>query len=120
MGRRPRNELIYLARAARAQLIRAEKLGKSLDIRLKDKQKAADDFIPDEDWRRDFAAVTTTLQHAGNSLVRALESNKKDLSGLSEAQLEAQLNAEIVNSANHLTNEQWQAMVDARAKKQQR
>jgi hypothetical protein len=91
-------------------------LGKSLDRRLKAKLDAADDFTLDEDFRRDFAAITTTLQHAGNSLIRAMEGHKKDLGGLTEEQLTAQFNAEIISSAQSLSDEQWQKMLDARAK----
>lgn len=116
MGRRPKNELANLARTARAQLMRAETLGKSLDARMRLKRDLSPEWSPDEDWRRDFASVTTTIQHAGNSLVRALEGNKKNLGGLSEEQLVAQLNAEIVAAAGTLTDEQWQQMQDARAK----
>jgi hypothetical protein len=105
-----------LARAARAQLVRAEKLGVSLDVRMKEKQEGHDGWIPDEDWRRDFGAVTTTLQHAGNSLVRALEGNKKDLGGQTEQQLDAQFQAELVQAAPALTDEQWEKMAAARAK----
>ncbi len=117
MGRKPKNELAHLARTARAQILRAEKLGRSLDVRMKQKQEASDEFTLDEDFRRDFAAVTTALQHAGNSLVRAMEANKQALGGLSEAQLEAQFNAEIVKAAASLTDAQWDAMVRARAKR---
>lgn len=116
MGRRPANELAYLARTANAHLKRAEQLGKSLDERMAKKKEAAPDWIPDDEWRRDFAAVTTVIQHSGNSLVRALEGNKKGLDGMSEAQLEAQFNAEMVKSAQTLTDEQWAAMQAARAK----
>lgn len=116
MGRKPKNELANLARTARAQLARAESLGKSLDVRLKVKREVTPEWTPDEDWRRDFASVTTTIQHAGNSLVRALEGNKKNLGGLSEEQLMAQFNSEIVAAAGQLTDEQWQRMCDARAK----
>jgi hypothetical protein len=118
MGRTPKNELADLARAARAQLALAKALNASLANRMKAKQEVAPDWIPDEDWRRDFASVTNTLQHAGNSLVRALEGNKKNLGGLTEDQLEAQFNAEIVNSAQSLTPEQWDRMCAARAKAQ--
>lgn len=83
---------------------------------MKVKKEASEQWTPDEDFRRDFAAITTTLQHAGNSLIRALEGNKKNLGGLTEEQLEAQFNAEIVNSAGQLTDEQWQRMQEARAK----
>lgn len=116
MGRRAKNELANLARTARGHLARAEALGRSLDERLKVKKEASEMWTPDEDWRRDFASVTQTIQHAGNSLVRALEGNKKNLGGLTEAQLEAQFNAEIAQSATSLTDEQWQRMVDARTK----
>jgi uncharacterized membrane-anchored protein YjiN (DUF445 family) len=116
MGRRAKNELANLARTARAHLSRAEALGRSLDERLKVKKEASEMWTPDEDWRRDFGSVTQTIQHAGNSLVRALEGNKKNLGGLTVEQLEAQFNAEIVQAAPSLTDEQWQRMVDARAK----
>lgn len=116
MGRRPKNELADLARTARAQLQRAKALGVSLDKRVETKRKVADDWIPDEEWRKDFANVTTAIQHAGNSLIRALEGNKKDLGGLTEEQLEAQLNAELVTSAQKMSDEQWQRMCEARAK----
>ena len=94
----------------------AFELQKSLKERMKIKREASPEWVPDEDWRRDFASATNTLQHAGNSLVRALEGNKKDLGGLTEEQLKAQFNAEIVASAAELTDEQWQRMQDARAK----
>lgn len=116
MGRRPKNELANLARTARDQLRRAESLGKSLDARAKLKRAASDEWTPDEDWRRDFAAVTQTIQHAGNSLVRSLEGNKKSLSGLTEEQLLAQFNAELVAAAPQLTDEQFQRICEARAK----
>lgn len=116
MGRRAKNPLAALAGASRAQLLRAEALGKSLDERMKMKREAAPDWTPDEDFRRDFAAITNTLQHAGNSLIRALEGHKKDLGGLTEEQLTAQFNAEIVSSAHQLTDEQWAKMCEARAK----
>lgn len=116
MGRRVADPLVYLARAARQQLVRAETLGKSLDVRLKAKKELAADFIPDEDWRRDFASVTQALKQAGDSLIRALEGNKKDLGGLTEAQLTAQFNAEIVQAAQTLTDEQWAKMCESRAK----
>ena len=116
MGRTPKNELAALAKASRAQLVRAEQLGKSLDERMKAKREVAADWTPDEDFRRDFAAITNTLQHAGNSLIRALEGNKKNLGGLTEDQLTAQFNAEIINSAQTLTDEQWTQMQAARAK----
>ena len=106
-----------LARIAREQIKRAELLGKSLDARLRAKMQAAPDWIPDEDFRRDFQAINTVIQHSGNSLVRALESNKKNLAGATEAQLEAQFNAEIVRAAETMTDEQWQAMCAARSKK---
>lgn len=116
MGRQPKNELGALARASRAQIARATELGKSLDVRMKMKREAAPDWTPDEDFRRDFAAITNTLQHAGNAMTRALESNKKDKDGLSEEQLQAQFNAEIIRSAQTMTDEEWAAMCAARAK----
>jgi hypothetical protein len=116
MGRQPKNEYASLARIARAHIKRAELLGKSLDARATLKREVSDMWTPDEDWRRDFASVTTSIQHATNSLVRSLESNKKNLGSLTEAQLEAQFNAEIVSAATSLTDDQWARMVDARRK----
>ena len=116
MPRRPKNELAALARAAKRQIARAEALGHSLDTRMKMKIEASPEWSPDEDFRRDFAAITNTLQHAGNAMTRALEGNKKNTDGLSEAQLEAQLNAELVRSAGSLSDEEWERMVQARAK----
>jgi hypothetical protein len=121
MGRKPKstNDLQSLADTAQDQLRRAEKLGKSLDIRLKTRQSIAPDWVPDEDWRRDFATVTATIQHAGNSLIRAREGNKKNLGSATEEQLEAQFAAEIVAAAAKLTDEEWAIMVEARAKAKQ-
>lgn len=116
MGRRPKNELANLAKTARAQLTLAEELIASLKLRMKQKREVCPEWVPDEDWRRDFASATNTLQHAGNSLIRALEGNKKNLSGMTDEQLEAQFNAEIVNAAATLTDEQWNRMCEARAK----
>ncbi len=116
VGRKAKNPLAALANAARDQLKRAEALGKSLDVRMKTKQTASDAFTLDEDFRRDFAAVTAALQHAGKSLVTALDSNKKDLAGLSEAQLDAQFAVEIVKAATTLSDEDWDRMCAARAK----
>lgn len=116
MPRRPKNELAGLARAAKSQIGRAEALGKSLDTRLKMKREVSPEWTPDEDFRRDFAAITNTLQHAGNAMIRGLEANKKDLGGLTEEQLEAQFNAELVAAAASLTDDQWARMKEARAK----
>lgn len=116
MPRRPKNELAALARAAKAQIARATKLGESVDARMKMKIGASEMWTPDEDIRRDIAAITNTLQHAGNAMTRALEGNKKNTDGMSEAQLEAQFNAEIVRSAQTMTDEEWQLMLAARAK----
>jgi hypothetical protein len=116
MGRTPKNELTSLARTSKDHLRRAEALGKSLDLRMKAKQKAADNWIPDEDWRRDFAAVTTVIQHSGKSLMSALESNKKNLGGQTTEQLEAQFREEIIAAAGSMTDEDWEAMVKAREK----
>lgn len=117
MVRKLKNELVSLARTSRQHLRRAEALGKSLDQRLADKQAVAPDWIPDEDWRRDFAAVTTVIQHSGNSLMRALEGNKKDVGNLSNEQLDAQFQAEVVASAVKMSDDDWERMVRARAKK---
>lgn len=116
MGRRPKNELSALARAARDQIKRAEALGKSLDARIAMKREVSPEWSPTEDDRRDFAAITNTLQHAGNAMIRGLEANKKDLGGLTEEQLTAQFNAEIVNSAQTMTDEEWARMCEARKK----
>lgn len=114
MGRRPKNELQALADAARAQLHRANVLGKSLDERMKMKREASEQWTPDEDFRRDFASITTTIRDAGGSLLRALEGRKKDLGNLTEEQLAAQFQAEIVNAAQSLTDEDWRRMCEAR------
>ncbi len=116
MGRRAKNELGALARAAKRQIARAEALGQSLDNRMKIKVEASEQWTPDEDFRRDFAAITNTLQHAGNAMTRALEGNKKNTDGLTEQQLEAQFNAEIVRSAQTLSDEDWTRMCEARTK----
>lgn len=116
MGRRPKNELASLARAAKSQIARAESLGRSLDARVKMKKEASELWTPNEDDRRDFAAITNTLQHAGNAMIRGLEANKKDLGGLTEEQLQAQFNAELINSAQTMSDEEWARMVDARRK----
>lgn len=116
MGRRPKDEISTLAQTAREQLKRARALGKSLDVRLKKKQDASDEFTLDEDYRRDFAAVTAALQHAGNALTRAVEAQQKTNAGLTEVQLEAQFAAEIVKMAPKLTETQWASMCDAREK----
>ena len=105
-----------MARAARAQIARATKLGESIDARMKLKMEASPEWSPDEDFRKDFAAITNTLQHAGNAMTRALEGNKKNTDGLSEEQLQAQFNAEIVRSAPNLSDEEWARMIAARAK----
>lgn len=116
MGRRPKNELAGLARAGKAQIARAEALGKSLDARLKVKRDASPEWTPDEDFRRDFAAITNTLQHAGNAMIRGLEANKKDLGGLTEEQLVAQFKAELVSAVQSMPDDEWLQLVDARRK----
>jgi hypothetical protein len=118
VGRKPRpgNETAALARAAQAQLNRANLIGKSLDNRLKEKVKASEEFTLNEDDRRDFAAITNAIQHAGNSLLRALEGNKSHLSGLSDEQLQAQFNEEIVRAAGSMTDEQVARFIEARQK----
>lgn len=116
MPRRPKNELAGLARAARDQIRRAEALGKSFDARVKVKRAASDEWTPNEDDRRDLALITNSLQHAGNALIRGLEANKKDLGGLTEEQLQAQFNAELINSAQTMSDDDWNKMVDARRK----
>ncbi len=116
MGRRPQNEFAALAKSANAQLRRAEALGKSLDERLKIKRNAADGFTLNDDDRRDFSSITQTIRDCGVALVRALEANKKDLAGLSEAQLTAQFQAELIKAAQEMSAEDWARMCDARAK----
>jgi len=118
MGRKPRpgNETAALARAASDQLNRAKLIGRSLDNRLKVKIKAADDFTLNEDDRRDFAAITNAIQHAGNSLLRALEGNKSHLSGLTDEQLQAQFQEELVRAASTMSDEDWNRMAEARQK----
>ncbi len=116
MGRKPKNELAALARAARAQVSRAEMIGKSLDSRMKIKKSASEEWVPNEDDRRDFAAITNTLQHAGNAMIRGLEANKKDLGGLTDEQLEAQLKAEMIRTAQTMSDDEWLLMVEARRK----
>lgn len=110
-----RNQYSELAKAARDQLKRAEALGRSLDERATRMKEAADDWEPSEDWRRDFAAVNAAIQHAGSSLVKALEGNQKFLAGLSEDQLDEQLRTELVRNARDMSEEAWQRMVKARA-----
>lgn len=121
MSRRPKNELARLASAARAQLALAEALGDSLKKRMDVKKAVAGEigWIPDEDWRRDFASVTNTIQHVGNSLIRAGEGIKKNLGGKSEDELEQQLQSQLVQNAGALPEEMWQAMIAARAKRNQ-
>ena len=119
MGRPPINPLADLARAAQAHLKRAKTLGASLDERMKAKKEASDSFTLDEDFRRDFAAVTTAVQHAGKCLIAATEANKSHLGGLTEAQLEAQYNSELVKAATTLTDEQWDLMTAARFRNRQ-
>lgn len=116
MGRRPKNELAALANAARAQIKRAELLGKSLDLRMRKKIEASPEWVPDEDYRRDFASITQTLQTAGNAMSRALEDNKKNNSGLTEDQLNAQFKAELIRVAQTMTDDEWRLMLEARAK----
>ena len=116
MGRRPQNEYAALAKSANAQLRRAEQLGKSLDERLKIMRAAADGFTLNEEFRRDFAAITQTIRDCGVALVRAREANKKDLSGLSEDQLTAQFQAELIKAAQEMSDADWARMLEARAK----
>ncbi len=116
MGRRPKNELAALARAAKDQIKRAEALGKSLDNRIKMKREASPEWSPTEDDRRDFASITQTLQHAGNAMIRGMEANKKDLGGLTEEQLLLKFQAEIIHAAQTMSDEDWNKMVTARMK----
>lgn len=116
MPRKPKNELGALARAAREQIRRAEALGKSFDARIKMKRESSETWTPTEDDRRDFAAITNTLQHAGNAMIRGLEANKKDLGGLTEEQLRAQYLSEIISAAQTMPDEDWNRMVEARKK----
>jgi hypothetical protein len=117
MARKFKGELARLATTTQEQLARAEALGKSLDRRMKKAQDAAEDWTPNDEWRRDFATVTSVIKDCGAALQRALEGNEKTLGGMTTEQLEAQFNAEIIRSAQTLTEEQWQTMVAARAKR---
>ncbi len=112
MGR-SKNDLVTLARAARAQLLRAQALGKSLDVRMESKREAAEGWTPDDSWRADFGNVTTAIVQCGNSLAKALEGRKKDLAGATTEQLEAQLKAELAR----MSDEEWAALTAARGKK---
>lgn len=115
MPRAPKDELKILAVLSRSQLLRAQALGRSLDERAKTKRAVALDWIPDEDFRRDFAAVNQAIQHSGASLIRALEGTQKNMGNLTEEQIEAQFDTELVRSAAALSDDQWDAMVAARA-----
>jgi hypothetical protein len=119
MGRRAKNELNALAKASRAQLKLAEDLNTSLKQRMHVKKTVAgaQGWIPDEDWRRDFASVTNTLQHAGNSLMRALEGNKKQNEGKTDEELMEQFVAQLLEVAPTLPEETWQALLIARSRK---
>lgn len=108
-----------LAAVARMQLAIAKELGDSLKTRMEIRKKTAPDWTPDEDWRRDFQSVTTTLQHAGQSLMRALEGQKKNLGTLTEEQLEAQFRSELIKAAHTISDEDWQRMCEARANRGQ-
>lgn len=116
MGRRPQNEFAALAASANDQLRRAKMLGRSLDARIKLKREAAAEFTLTEDDRRDFQSITQTIRDCGAALVRALDANKKDLGGLSEDQLTAQYQAEIIKAAPEIPDADWQRMCEARAK----
>ena len=116
MGRKPRNEFASLAKSANAQLKRAEMMGRSLDERLKVMRAGSDGFTMNDEFRRDFAAITQTIRDCGVALVRALDANKKDLAGLSEAQLTAQFQAELIRAAQEMSDEDWNSMIAARAK----
>ena len=116
MGRKPKSGYTALARAARAQLALADSLNASLKQRMKIKREASDMWVPDEDWRRDFASVTNTLQHSGNALTRALAENKKDLGSMTDEQLQAQFQAELINAAQTLSDDDWNKMCAARMK----
>lgn len=115
--RKANNPLYALSALATKQLHLAQQLSKSLENRAKTKAEIAPDWTPDEDWRRDFQSVTTALQHAGQGLIRAQEGTKKNLGTLTEKQLEEQLVAELKRGAAAMTDEEWQAMADARAKR---
>ena len=104
-----------LAQAARMQLSIAKELGASLKLRMEIRKKASPEWIPDEDWRRDFQAVTTAMQQAGQCLMRATEGAKKSLGNLTEEQLEAQFRAEIIKAAQTISDEDWARMCEARA-----
>lgn len=73
-------------------------------------------WSPDEDFRRDFASITTTLRDAGTALIRGKDAHKKDLGSLTDEQLQAQFQAELINAAQTLSDEDWNKMVAARMK----
>jgi hypothetical protein len=105
-----------LAQSAREHIKRARLIGKSLDLRMAAKVKAAEDFTLNEDDRRDFKMITEALQHGGKSLEHALEAEAKANAGKSDEQLTAQFQAEIVKAAATLNDEDWALMCDARRK----
>ena len=104
-----KNDMATLVRVSRKQLARAEVLGMALDIRQEKESKTLGDapWSPDEDWRKDFKSVNETLATAGQSLIRGLEGNKKNLSNVPTEQLEAQFKAELEKAAAMFSPEEW-------------
>lgn len=100
-----------LVRVSRHQLKRAEALGQALDKR-REKEAAVQEengqaWMPDEEWRKDFRSVNETLAQAGQSLIRGLEGNKKNLTSVPTEQLEAQFKAEVLKAAGSFTTDEW-------------
>ena len=117
MSRRPKHPELTLNRAAFDHMQRARKLGESLDTRLAAKKEAADDWQPDDSFRRDFEMVTQTLKQCGEMMIRSQEAFKKHLENMSDAQLAAQMREEIIRGAAGLTDEEFNLIVSARGRK---
>lgn len=117
MSKRPATDFVRVAATAQLQLRRAEAIGKSLDVRMKQKRDVNPAWIPDEDFRRDMETVTRAVKECGIALERALEYTEKTLHGMTTDNLEAQFAAEILRSAQHIPDDMWQKMCDARSKR---
>lgn len=108
-----KNDLATLVRVSRKQLQRAEALGQSLDARRQEELDTLGEagvkrpWFPDEEWRKDFKNVNETLAQAGQSLIRGIEGNKKNLGSVPTEQLEAQFKSELLRAAGSFTPEEW-------------
>lgn len=109
-----KNDLATLVRVSRQQLKLAEMLGDSLRARRNKETEDGKEWEPDDEWRKDFKNVNETLAQAGQSLIRGLEGNKKNLTSVPTEQLEAQLKAELLRAAADLTPEEWAILDKAR------